>query len=73
MKNFEKDKFVKNNLIHHKDANEKVLNFIADFIYYQPNNENLIYNQFRAGYCYHFAQILKNTFNRGEINGTVNM
>lgn len=66
-----KQKFIQNNLKHCKDANEKVLNFIANFIYYQFNNGYVIYNQFKDAYCYHFAQILKNTFNRGEIYITI--
>lgn len=39
---------------------------VCDFI------NNMVYNEeirklFMAGYCYHFANILKSTFNRGEV------
>lgn len=50
-------------------ADEQVLDFIIDFLCHHKNvdEQEVIRSQFRAGYCYHFAIILKNIFNRGEI------
>lgn len=48
---------------------EEVTEFITDFLYHQHKDEiavNLI-QQFRCGYCYHFAMILKHTFHRGSV------
>lgn len=43
----------------------QILQFIADFVYHADNQST--YHLFSQGYCYHFALILKNTFNKGEI------
>lgn len=49
-------------------VSEKILWFVANFVYAQGyNNADCISNQFRAGYCLHFAIILKNMFKEGEI------
>lgn len=50
-------------------SNSQVLEFINKFITKQKDikSREVIYNQFRNGYCYYFAIILKNAFNRGEI------
>ena len=49
-------------------VNEKILWFIANFLYAQgSNNVDCIHDQFRSGYCLHFAIILKNMFKKGEI------
>ena len=59
---------------------KQVLDFIKNFKngFVENNNikglsqnlENDLEILFSNGYCYHFAQILKNTFNRGEICNT---
>lgn len=51
-------------------ANREVLQFIADFLYYNKRTEETcedIRFLFRSGYCYYFANILKIAFNRGEV------
>lgn len=62
-----KQKFIDANLFNNPKADKKVLEFIADFIYFQNGADEIILNQFRSGYCYHFANILKTTFERGDI------
>lgn len=45
---------------------QEVLKFIDDF----KNHSNIPYEierLFRSGYCYYFAHILKDAFNRGEV------
>lgn len=62
--------FVNENLKYCKDANKEVLYFIADFYYANGKTDEeaeSLRKQFRAGYCYHFATILKDIFQRGEI------
>lgn len=52
------------------DANKEVLGFIINFNWMHSKNgaeQELIRKQFRAGYCYYFATMLKAAFNRGEI------
>lgn len=63
------------------DLPAQVLNFIKEFTehtVYQPNIpnadkrtpeiiEDILYDQFACGYCYHFAYMLQATFHRGEI------
>lgn len=51
-------------VISRKDAADKeVLTFIDDFL----ENSDIIWKKFRAGYCYYFAVMLKDAFQRGEI------
>ena len=50
-------------------SKDQILDFITDFLYHQNNDvtaEKLII-QFRTGYCYHFACILRDTFHRGLV------
>ena len=61
------------NKINYK-ADQKILWFIANFLYLQSDNcnphdkiTNAIHNQFSNGYCLHFAIILKTLFKTGEI------
>ena len=61
-----KIQFVKNALKINKEGNIRILWFIANFIYLYDNPEVII-KQFRAGYCLHFAMMLKTTFNCGEV------
>ena len=57
-----------NNIKPNNTVNEKILWFIANFVYHQGvNNADCIHEQFRSGYCLHFAIILKNMFKKGEI------
>lgn len=51
-------------IISGKDAADKeVLTFIDAFL----ENNDIIRKKFRAGYCYYFAVMLKEAFQRGEI------
>lgn len=47
---------------------EEVIKFIANVLYHQgPENTEIIRSLFRAGYCYYFAQMLKDAFDRGTV------
>lgn len=50
-------------------TDKEVIDFINQFLQHQHTEESMeiIRYQFRAGYCYHFAIILKNVFKRGEV------
>lgn len=51
-------------------VNEIVLQFITDLTCSSAETEEqyeIIRFTFKAGYCWHFAHILKNTFKRGEV------
>jgi hypothetical protein len=63
-----KIRFVKNNLKIKPTANKQILWFIANFAYFNMKAPaaRFIFEQFRAGYCLHFAMILKELFH-GEI------
>ena len=55
---------------YHPEANKTVIDFIINFNWHDKGKEEMqevIRHQFRAGYCYHFALILKDAFQRGEI------
>lgn len=47
----------------------EVIYFINKFINHSENinDHEFIYNQFRRGYCYYFAHMLKEAFNRGKV------
>lgn len=62
-----KEKFIEASLTNNPKANKNVLEFIADFVYFQNDADEIIMIQFRSGYCYHFANILKTTFDRGDV------
>lgn len=50
--------------------NEQVLTFIIHFVTCAAKTEEeyeIIRSTFRAGYCWHFAHLLKTTFSRGEV------
>lgn len=52
------------------DVDEKVLTFITQLMCVYASNEDeyeIIRGTFRAGYCWHFAHLLKTTFGRGEV------
>lgn len=57
----------------HFEADSQVLNFIEDFYaLHTPEDKMEEYDEylrkkFMAGYCWHFAHILKATFNRGQV------
>ena len=67
------EEFVSRNLEVYDKADESVLYFIADFLYHGVPDIELedsaesIRSTFRAGYCYYFAHMLKQAFNRGEV------
>jgi hypothetical protein len=69
---FYKCKFIDDNYSKSEHtANMDVLKFIADFVYLDRlsnrGGDAHIKHQFLHGYCYYFALILKDAFNRGEI------
>lgn len=47
----------------------QVIGFINDFLSYQEDAEaaHALQDQFRSGYCYHFALMLKGLFDRGQV------
>ena len=60
--------FVQDNIKFCPEANKQILYFIANFIYHCGiDADEIIQEQFRAGYCLHFAMILKEMFPGGEI------
>lgn len=60
--------FVQDNLRFNNKANKQILYFIANFIYHNGiEAESIIMDQFRAGYCLHFAMILSEMFKSGEV------
>lgn len=53
-----------------ESANKDVITFIANILYHSENgkdNSEVIYGLFGCGYCYYFALMLQNAFNRGSI------
>lgn len=66
-------KLVEDNLKFHPQASRDVLKFIANILYHGAPEVELsdsaesIRSTFRAGYCYYFALMLKDAFNRGCI------
>lgn len=48
-------------------GSKDVLDFIADICYSQREGAETIYILFDCGYCYYFAIMLKDAFNRGEV------
>lgn len=66
--NLRKIEFVNNSKKNNSKANEQILWFIADFVYFQGNNNaDCIQSQFMNGYCLHFASMLKSLFHEGEV------
>lgn len=52
------------------EADMQVLQFITNFVTHAASTEEeyeIIRSTFRAGYCYHFAVMLKAVFKRGEV------
>ena len=67
---FNKLKLINRIMQNNKDAKYEVCRFIADFVYCASNQIRLvanIYDTFMNGYCYYFALMLKDAFNRGDI------
>jgi len=68
-----KNNFIEHALSRYIKADRRVMTFIADFIFIGKTvddaiaREEIIHNQFRAGYCYYFAHMLKAAFNDGEV------
>lgn len=50
-----------------QESNPEVINFIANILFKADCDDNSVYNLFANGYCYYFATILKEAFNRGDI------
>lgn len=60
--------FVQDQLKCFPGSDEQVLYFIADFLYHQgTDSAETIRYQFHSGYCYYFAHMLKQAFQRGEV------
>lgn len=54
----------------HPEADRKVLDFITELCTHMAADEDayeVIRGTFHAGYCWHFAHLLKATFSRGEV------
>jgi hypothetical protein len=52
------------------DADPQVIGFITQLMSHATGNEaeyEVLRSTFRAGYCWHFAHILKDAFGRGEV------
>lgn len=52
------------------DVDSQVLQFITDMVSCAAKNGDeyeVVRSMFHAGYCWHFATMLKNTFKRGEV------
>ncbi len=64
----ERDIFIEAWQIYYENANAQVLGFIFDFLMHSgEEHSEVIRNQFRNGYCYYFAHMLKIAFNRGTV------
>lgn len=50
-----------------ENADKQVIEFIANFIYANEQISDGVYDLFASGYCYYFAVMLKEAFNRGDI------
>ena len=48
-------------------ADEEVMIFIANILFHNDEYNEQVRSLFRAGYCYHFANMLKDTFQRGRV------
>lgn len=63
---YDKETYMSMQLKH--GANKSVIEFIYEFLMHQDLDKcETIRYQFRAGYCYHFAHMLKATFKRGTV------
>ena len=62
---FSKHEFIDLTKSIYANADNQILKFISEFVYHDDPESTL--NLFSNGYCYHFAQILKTTFDAGEI------
>lgn len=54
----------------HEQKDNEVLRFIDRFyrnVGDNPDSQEILRHQFRSGYCYYFAHILKIAFGRGEV------
>lgn len=57
--------FIKRNKEYNKNSDEKIIEFIYNFLSHSDSDST--HYLFRSGYCYYFAQILKNAFNDGDV------
>ena len=65
-----REKMKENIFKFHPNANQEVINFILNFNWHNGESsimQETIRRQFRAGYCYYFAEILKLAFQRGTV------
>lgn len=54
--------------VYYPTADTQVLQFIYKFLMHSgEENSEVIRNQFRNGYCYYFAHMLQQAFNRGTV------
>lgn len=61
---------LKFSIMERNEMRDEVLKFIGDFAGYDKlpeYNWEVIRKKFRAGYCYYFAHMLRNAFERGEV------
>lgn len=62
------DKFVNDNLSMFKGSDKDVLTFIGQVLYnLGPDNAEAIDQLFGSGYCYYFACMLRDAFQRGTV------
>lgn len=59
--------FVNNCLEVEPHASANVLRFIEQFLGSDANRAEVLRNQFRSGYCWHFAHMLRSTFGFGTV------
>ena len=65
-----KIQFVKCSFNNNRKASERILWFIANFVYHQgytTDSAKFITSQFKEGYCLHFALMLKSLFGSGKM------
>ena len=55
-------------VVNHSQLNRRVLDFISQFVQHEGDEgQETIRHLFSAGYCWHFAHILKDAFNCGTV------
>lgn len=67
---YNKEKMKENIFKFHPEANKDVIDFIINFNWHSGDSimsQEMIRKHFRAGYCYYFAIILKEAFERGTV------
>lgn len=65
-----REQWIMDNLKKNQRADKQILSFIADFAHVEKEESKLLSKKFKFGYCYYFANMLYNTFERGELRIT---